>query len=73
MGGDGVTGFSIRRISGLFSVFLVLFDLVAATLLSKVRFLPDESYVPVFLMEGNFYEQERTGVRCRRRREHFEG
>jgi hypothetical protein len=21
--------------------------------------------VPVFLMEGNFYEQERTGFRCR--------
>ena len=24
-------------------------------------------------MEGNFDEQERTGVRCRRCREHFEG
>ncbi|WP_292475840.1 hypothetical protein, partial [Mesorhizobium sp.] len=26
-----------------------------------------------FLMEGNFYEQERTGVRRRRLRKHFEG
>lgn len=31
-------------------------------------FTADEKF-----MEGNFYEQERTGVRCRRRREHFEG
>jgi hypothetical protein len=31
------------RISGLFPLFLELFDLVAGTLLSKVRFLPDES------------------------------
>jgi hypothetical protein len=52
-------------ISGLFQTFFPLFDLGLATLLSKVRFLPDESKVPVFLMEGNFYEQERTGFRCR--------
>ncbi|TIS54106.1 MAG: hypothetical protein E5W82_01450 [Mesorhizobium sp.] len=31
------------RNSGLFSFFLALFDLVAEALLSKVRFLPDES------------------------------
>jgi hypothetical protein len=29
--------------SGLFPTFSALFDLVAGTLLSKVRFLPDES------------------------------
>jgi hypothetical protein len=29
--------------SGLFRTFSALFDLVAGTLLSKVRFLPDES------------------------------
>jgi DNA-binding protein HU-beta len=39
-------------ISGLFSFFFELFDLVAGTLLSKVRFLPDESYVPVFSWKG---------------------
>ncbi|WP_208866536.1 hypothetical protein, partial [Mesorhizobium sanjuanii] len=61
------------RISGLFPIYLTLFDLVAGTLLSKVRFLPDESSGSGFLMEGNFYEQERTGVRCRRCREYFEG
>ncbi|CAH2399903.1 hypothetical protein MES5069_230234 [Mesorhizobium escarrei] len=35
------------RNSGVFSTLLTLFDLVAEALLSKVRFLPDESYVPV--------------------------
>jgi hypothetical protein len=42
------------RNSGLFPLFSALFDLVAGTLLSKVRFLPDESYVSGFLMEGKF-------------------
>ena len=41
-------------ISGLFPTFFPLFDLGLGTLLSKVRFLPDESLVPVFSWKGIF-------------------
>jgi DNA-binding protein HU-beta len=45
---------SKARKTGDFSVFAAQFCLVAATLLLKVRFLPDESFVPVFSWKGNF-------------------
>ena len=57
-------GFSVKkaRNSGLFSRCSSVFGLVGGTLLSMVRFLPVELRSPVFLKEGKFYEQERTGV-----------
>jgi len=42
------------RKTGDFEGFNPDFRLVAAVLLSKVRLLPDESFVPVFSWKGNF-------------------
>lgn len=51
-----VPGFSVKKPTffGHFLVPKAISDLVAGALLSKVRFLPVESIVPVFSWKGNF-------------------